>query len=70
MTDMPPRQPYTGYPPGWQQPNPYGPHITVMTTPPPPRQSCAVHAILLLTTAGIGNLVYALWHWHTHRYAR
>ena len=49
---------------------PYGPHITVMTTPPPPRQSCAVHALLLLTTAGIGNVAYAIWHWHTHRYAR
>lgn len=60
--------PYNGQPPGWQQPNPFGQNITVMTTPPPPRQSCAVHALLLLTTAGIGNVAYAIW--HTHRYTR
>lgn len=47
-----------------QHPYPYA----VFTAPPQRRQSCLVHAVLLVTTLGMGNIVYSIW--HRSRYGR
>jgi hypothetical protein len=40
----------------------------VFTAPPQRRQSCLIHAALLVTTLGVGNIVYSVW--HRHKYDR
>jgi hypothetical protein len=58
---------YPPQPPHYDPNRPYYPynatHVTINT---PPRQSCALHALLFCTTFGIGNIAYAIWHNHHH----
>lgn len=60
MTHDPHRNPH--YPP------PQPPAYVVFTQPPQPRQSCLIHAFLAITTLGIGNVGYSVW--HRHKYGR
>lgn len=59
-----PQPPWTRY----EQPStvpygtPYPQHITIAAPRPAPRQSCLLHAVLLVFTLGLGNVAYAVWH--------